>query len=75
MATNRAQNHQHRAPRKTVIRTPVPEEIGYYYDIAKMYGYAELAPFVRRLMEAAKRGNPRTGMMCFMDGYDTANAA
>lgn len=41
---------------------------------AERFGYSQLAPFVRRLLDAADKANPETGVINFFRGSDDAGA-
>jgi len=41
-----------------------------YEETARRFGYAETGPFVRRLMDAARQGDAKNGIIHFFLGND-----
>ena len=45
-----------------------------YEETARRFGYGATGPFVRRLLDAAKKGDPNSGMICLYAGTDALDA-
>ena len=67
-----------RTQQKNPKREPQPQlrvkasegDLTTYRETARRFGYSEMAPFVRRLLDAASRSNPDTGLIQFFRGSD-----
>jgi hypothetical protein len=46
-----------------------------YAAIAARWGYQQTSPFMRRLMDAAEKGDPSTGVIQFFRGSDSLKSA
>ena len=58
-----------KAPPQLRVKT-TPELIEEYVALARRWGYKSTSPFVRRLLDAARQGNPKTGKINFFHGTD-----
>lgn len=47
-----------------------PDLLNLYDQTAERFGYADTAPFVRRLLDAARQADPRNGIIHFLLGSD-----
>lgn len=57
------------------LRVKVTDELlEMYHQTARRFGYAETGPFVRRLLDAARQGDPKSGMICINVGSDAGAA-
>lgn len=60
-------------PPQIRIKTEL-EAIERHRETARKFGYSSLAPFIRRLLDAADKANPDTGVINFFRGSDDAGA-
>ena len=65
-------NARNRAPKsQPLIRVKTTQEdLDRYQALARRYGYAQISPFLRRLLDAADRAK-EPGVIRFMDGCES----
>lgn len=63
-----------KTPPQLRVRTTIPL-LAEYKETAKRFGYGDVSPFVRRLMDAAKKAEPGSWIINLQSGSDRLRAA